>query len=150
VKKVFSDHRIWITILKYIPAKNLSNVKLVIKDLPQIAIWISILKYILEKDLSSVKLVKKRFFRKSHLNNHIKRIHIGEKPFKCQTRTDLKKHMRTHTWEDQWCKICSKTYLTKANMKKHMKSHAYWSNWSEPLENWWKRGDISYQIEYNS
>lgn len=78
---------------------------------------------------------KKQFSSKSCLNRHIRIIHEGEKPYKCDEcgerfseRVTLRKHMTKHTGiplpKNYHCELCGKFFVRKGVLNNHMRRHS--------------------------
>merc|ERR1739845_312878 len=73
---------------------------------------------------------KSKLSNKGNMNTH-KRIHTGDKPFKCEiceeafiSKFNLKRHRVVHTGEKLFeCEICGKTFTMKDNLDKHRLIH---------------------------
>ncbi|XP_073996798.1 uncharacterized protein isoform X2 [Rhodnius prolixus] len=73
----------------------------------------------------------KNFNRKARLNEHVKFVHLGAKPFQCGqcTKTfirkeDLNRHRIIHSGiRAHQCPICSKAFTMKSSLKVHLLTH---------------------------
>ena len=73
----------------------------------------------------------KRFTVQCNLNQHIKSIHIKDKPFKCKhcklgfiRKDKLREHERIHTGERPYqCNYCKQKFARKSSLNKHIKTH---------------------------
>ncbi|XP_046405108.1 protein glass-like [Ischnura elegans] len=78
----------------------------------------------------SCRICEKCFFRKDHLNEHM-RSHVGDKPYVCDvcskpisSKKNLVIHCRTHTGERPFsCSICCKSFYQSCDVTRHMRTH---------------------------
>ena len=72
-----------------------------------------------------------KFALRGNLKAHIKVVHIGDRPFKCETcdktfplNKDLTRHKRIHTGEKPFeCQQCDKKFTKKDGLTAHMRTH---------------------------
>ncbi|XP_077971590.1 uncharacterized protein LOC144425797 [Styela clava] len=79
-------------------------------------------------------ICNKQFSSRSCLVRHVKLVHEGEKPYKCEQcynrfadRNSLNRHMAKHTGvplpKTHECVICRKSFTRKSILNRHMRSH---------------------------
>lgn len=77
----------------------------------------------------------KFFTHKCHYTQHVKTVHSGVKPFKCQrcgkkfaTENELTKHAAKHDGLKPFrCLQCPKSYNNKVDLKRHEKNHEFYA-----------------------
>jgi Zinc finger, C2H2 type/Zinc-finger of C2H2 type len=80
----------------------------------------------------------REFTLNTHLNIHIKAVHLKEKPYKCEIcgsafayKDSLSKHSLKHSNERKFtCHLCPKTYIYRADLRVHLQRHENIRNFS--------------------